>query len=269
MRTLGIGLMVAALGLAGFDAHAKDEAVRIGYVEFAPITFTNAQGQLDGHGTRSMVKLLEAAGLSWRATSLPAARLWDGLKDGSVQLWLGIEVPELADHVLRMKDAAFVLDLDLYWKGQRKLVERPEDLVGASVVLIRGYSYSEWGRFIRARASGVRFFEAANYEAALQMLRRDRADYLLAYRLPLTEDQGALATQGLESRQVATMPCYLQVAKKAPGAQSLLDRLDAAQQSLPGSPAAAGPAGGRPASQPNPGVPHGKTGRGLSEGASR
>ena len=117
----------------------------------------------------------------------------------------------------------------VYWTGDQKKIEKKEDLKGQSVILVRGFSYKDWGKWIRDKANGVFFYEADTHEAAFEMLKRGRATYLLNYKYI---DNQCLKTVKIPDLVINTPQaenvwyCSFNINKKTPNAKRILKKLE-------------------------------------------
>src|SRR6218665_1164095 len=99
--------LLALLCCACMTVRADDELrpVNVGYYEFPPYSWTDLDGQPRGSVLVLTERLLRHAGYRGKYRSLPGARLYAGLQDGSVQLWPGASgKTELRGHTLESRN---------------------------------------------------------------------------------------------------------------------------------------------------------------------
>ena len=75
-------LLIALLWLPAAHADDAKRRIHVGYYEFPPYSYTDAQGQPSGSGLELTARLLEQAGYQAEFRSYPGARLYGGLIDG-------------------------------------------------------------------------------------------------------------------------------------------------------------------------------------------
>lgn len=217
-------------------AHPADARPRIhvGYYEFPPYSYTDAQGQPSGSGLELTARLLEEAGYQAEFRSYPGARLYSGLQDGSVQIWPGAPgKQELADHTIEGRHLLGEITLNLYFRPDTPPPRLPDDLQGRGVILITGYSYwQEVNQWLEDPARRITRHRTSNHTSALEMLQRRRGDYLLDYQAPVDQARRILNQEALPFVEVQRLPLRLIFSRHAPDAERLRDDLDRAYQAL-------------------------------------
>ena len=189
-RTLPVFVAMLLLFTAAQTSHSRDTdkalrdvVIRVGYVEFPGLTHTDPHGKPAGLVNEITIKTLERAGIKYTIAAYPAARLFDELSKGKIDLFNGLgTIPSIRLSTLQSRLNLFPLEMRVYSAGLKKTIHRKEDLAASSVILVRGFTYNDWGGWIRNSDSGVAFHETDTHEAAFDMLKRGRADYLLTYK---------------------------------------------------------------------------------------
>lgn len=230
-------LLVTLLSLLGGIAYATPDParqVKVGYYEFPPYSYTDARGRPSGSGLALAKRLLHQAGYQASFRSLPGARLYNDLRDGSVHLWAGASgKAELRQHTLETHNILGEIVLNLYFRHGTPAPRLPEDLRGKGVIVISGYSYwqpvSQW---LEAPELGIVQHRTASHAAALQMLQRRRGDYLLNYQTPVDQARAEQGLGELPFVQVQRVPLTLVISRRAPEAEALRDALDDAYRAL-------------------------------------
>ncbi|AVO52252.1 ABC transporter substrate-binding protein [Ectopseudomonas mendocina] len=214
-------------------AEAK-QRIHVGYYEFPPYSYTDAQGQPSGSGLELTARLLEQAGYQAEFRSYPGARLYSGLQDGSVQIWPGAPgKTELADHTLEGRHLLGEITLNLYFRPDTPPPHLPDDLQGRGVILITGYSYwQDVNQWLEDPARQITRHRTSSHTSALEMLERRRGDYLLDYQTPVEQAKRALAMGDLPFVEVQRLPLRLIFSRHAPNAERLRDDLDRVYQQL-------------------------------------
>nr|WP_322980584.1 transporter substrate-binding domain-containing protein [Pseudomonas sp. C11] len=227
-------LLFALLWLPVAQATDGTRHIQVGYYEFPPYTYTDAQGEPAGPGLALTRRLLQQAGYTGDFRSYPGARLYSGLRDGSVQLWLGAPgKPELAAHTLEGRNLLGEITLNLYFLRDTLLPRLPEDLKDRSLILITGYSYwqavNDW---LEDPALNLTLHRTASHTSALEMLQRRRGDFLLDYQTPVEQARRRLGMAELPFVQLQHLPLKFIYSRAWPGAERLRDDLEQAYETL-------------------------------------
>lgn len=208
--------------------------LNVGYYEFAPAIYTDAQGTARGEVAELTRRVARQAGFGVRFRSLPGARLYAALENGSIDLWPGAHgKPELAPHTLVGRHTLSQINLNLYHRAGTPAPRIPQDLVGKSLILIGGYSY--WpsvNALLEDPALNLRLLRTSNHLSALEMLRRKRGDYLLDYQIPVEQARQRLQMEALPYQRLTQMPIRFIVSRHARDAEAVVTALDEAYEAL-------------------------------------
>ncbi|AGI22601.1 hypothetical protein H681_03595 [Pseudomonas sp. ATCC 13867] len=206
----------------------------VGYYEFPPYTYTAPDGSTRGSGAEMVRRILLKAGYRARFRSLPSARLYLGLQDGSVQLWAGAPgKPELVGSTLECERTLGHADLNLYRLPSHDAPQLPQGLAGSRIILISGYSY--WKPITDMLDDPhlkLELHRTSTHVAALQMLDRQRGDYLIDYQAPVEQARRELGMAPLAFDRLYSVPTKLIVSRRAPHAEALRAQLDRAYDEL-------------------------------------
>lgn len=213
---------------------ASSPLVSVGFYEFPPYSYSDRDGRPQGAILALTQRLLAHAGYRAELRSYPGARLYAALQDGSVQLWPGAPgKPELAAHTLETRNRLGEIVLNLYFRRDTLLPRIPEDLKGRGVILISGYTYwQQSNALINDPSLGITQHRTGTHTAALEMLHRRRADFLLDYQAPVEQARRRLGMAELPFIRLQRMPLKLILSRHAPGAEALRDALDRAYEEL-------------------------------------
>ncbi|GAB6098015.1 transporter substrate-binding domain-containing protein [Desulfatiferula olefinivorans] len=207
--------------------------LRLGYIEFPPFTYT------DGHDTPAGIfidlanHIFPDAGLSFTAESYPVRRLAEYIGSGDLDVWMGLKtLPEFEGKAFIGKTPIAALVLRAYTRGKKPPIRVKEDLIGKSIIVMRGYSYGGWITYIEDPANQINHIKANKHEAAFNMLRANRADYLLDYKEPSDMALQSVSIPDLSFNQISALPCYIVISRSTPDGQNILDRLEASYHKL-------------------------------------
>jgi len=223
-----------------FVAVAFSQTLKIGYVEFPPMTYTDQNGQPAGYIMDIAVKSLEKAGFDWTAVTLPAKRMAKSLATGKIQVWIGLAtMPQFKGTTHVGKTVVEQLILRAYTIGDNPPIRKQRDLPGKTLLILRGYSYGGWITFIKNPANRIQYLEFDSHEAAFQRLeklsKRIPEIYLLDYKHPSETVLRKRALPDIRFSQISTLDMYFVVTRKMDGAKAVLDRIETAFQQLSAS----------------------------------
>ncbi len=205
--------------------YQQQKPLLVGYINFPPLYFTSEQ-KAQGILVDATKQIFTALNFEYRELLMPTKRLFSSLKVGRIDLWCGIKVAELQEQVLTGKVALHHLTLNLYRSEQSLAVKNKQDLTDKKVILLLGYSYGDWGRYIRNKANKVTFIEVKTHKDALRLLNRGRFQYLLDYQAPMNAAFEKTATAKLPWQTLSSLPIVFNVSKAHPNANLLLARLE-------------------------------------------
>lgn len=231
---LALAALCCCANLATTTLAANKPVVQVGFYEFAPYSYTDAQGQPTGAILQLTARLLEQAGYQAQFRSFPSARLYSGLQDGSVHLWPGAPgKTELLDHTLEAETVLGEIVLNLYFRRDTQMPRLPEDLQGRGMIMITGYTYwQQVNQWLNDPTLAISEHRTSSHISALEMLQRRRADFLLDYSTPVEQARRQLGMRELPFVQLQRIPLRMIVSRHAPGAEALRDALDRAYQEL-------------------------------------
>ena len=232
LRALAVLLLAACGSTTAMAQSGKSVDIEYGFPESPPLSFTNAKGEPEGMLVRLASALFSKAGVSWNAVGYPATRLFSNLANGSTNFAILVNSPTVSDCCIISKTPVFVHELRAYSLGDKPPIKEQSDLVGKSVISIRGYTYGGFIRFVTDEKNRISNNVAANHRTAFEMLAVGRADYLLDYGVNAPE---ALPPEQLAKLKYDTIGYYdifLVVSKKQPNAEQFMARLESILKTL-------------------------------------
>jgi len=231
---LAFAALFCSSGFAQTPPNPETPTVSVGFYEFPPYSYSDSKGRPRGAILKLTERLLRHAGYRAEIRSLPSARVYAGLRDGSVQIWPGAPgKPDLAEHTLESRVKLGEISLNLYFRQDTPTPRIPEDLAGRNIILITGYSY--WkpaSDFLDDPKLGLQQHRTTTHGSALEMLQRHRGDYLLDYLTPVEQARKRLGMAELPHVVLRRVPLHLIVSKHAPNSTALRDALDRAYEEL-------------------------------------
>ncbi|GBC60492.1 hypothetical protein DENIS_1445 [Desulfonema ishimotonii] len=226
---------LSAFGEASaYDAKIPDNFIlKVGYFDFPGLTWLDTDGKSKGLVNEITIKTLENADIPYEIGIYPAGRLFEGLSKGSIHFFNGLKtIPAVAESTISSPIQLFPLEMRAYWRGNKPAIQFKEDFIGHSVVLLKGFSYKDWGAWIRDRKNGIDFYEPYTHKSAFTMLRKGRAEYLLSYKYIDDDILKQIQIPDLVVKPLFRWHCYFNICKDLPWAGTLLKKWKPAISSL-------------------------------------
>lgn len=195
-------------------------------------THTNQQGEPDNPLNSVAATLFTKAGIPWHGRAYPATRLFKYLQDGTVQFSILVRSPALRECCLLSRKPLTHAEIRAYHRAGTMPIKGVNDLLGKSVITIRGYSY---GGLLAAL--GDEHQQTSNnltltHAAAFRMLAEERADYVIDYAGPAAEILATTPIPGLQSELLSRQEVFLVLSKQYPDAERLMSRLEQIAETL-------------------------------------
>lgn len=205
---------------------AAAQPIRVGCVEFPPLTYTDAQGRPAGTAVELIAAILRRAGLEYEIKCYPGARLLASLRDGTAEVAMLIRHPDLLSVVQYGGLPMAHLDLQAYRLAATPPLGGIENSRGKSLVLLRGYGYGGWIDFFTNPDNGLRLSYADSRAAALRMLANGHGAYLVDYAGPAGQALNGTAEPQLRVEPLVRLETYFVVSNQAANPTALLRRIE-------------------------------------------
>lgn len=210
--------------------------IKIGYVEFYPYTFTNDKKVADGLFVNKMNRIIDEykklynQNIIFSFNSLPAKRLFEGLRTGDVHIFIGIRtIPELQSYTESGKNVFGKIELRAYFLNTNSYKKTDFDnldkLNNKTIILISGYGYSGLADKIKKNYK-IKHMEALDHHIAFEMLIRKRGDILLEYKEPAEDIINQYKYENLNYIELMNLDCYIIITKQLKNYKDLLEKLD-------------------------------------------
>lgn len=229
MKRFFVLLACLSLGFAINSAHADQQIDphEFGYIELPPFGYTDDNGEIAGYLADLSRVIFERLERPVHYRELPASRLYHQIRAGDTAMTMGPKgLDQLSDAAHESSEPAVELTLSLYRRSDTPSLTSLEQLRGKRVVLMQGYSYGKLVRFFEEEAEDMQLIEARTHTQALEMLRRERADYLLSYQTPVDTVKARNGVSGLSSDVVGRVPIHLFVSHQVPDGQQIVQEWD-------------------------------------------
>ncbi|WP_150299551.1 substrate-binding periplasmic protein [Pseudomonas profundi] len=234
-------LMACWIGSAGADEMVSDPPevqprpmVEVALMDFPGYAELNADGEIVGKTVRLTARLLEQAGYPYHMRILPAARIWRGLKDGSVDIWPGTLTRSGGEYFTLQTDRSLgLVGIHLYYRPGEPAPVWPEGLHGKRLILMMNHLYTrDLLGVIEDPALEVAIHRASSHAGSVKMLLRGRGDYLLHYRSQVGPVVAQMGIDPLPSLRIVELPMRFVLSQRSGFAEQLKADLDRAYDEL-------------------------------------
>lgn len=190
------------------------------------VAVINDKGQPDTPMTLVAEALMTRAGLSWHAMPYPARRLFDNLRNGTTNFSILVRASSLLDSCIFSKHPIYTTKLNVYYKSDKPPITSRENLSGKHIITIRGYSYGGLLKFISDPDNKIINEVTSTHKAAFEMLKDNRADYLVDYASAADDILSKSPIKGIRSTPIKQLDIFLVLSKSHPGAEKLMIKLE-------------------------------------------
>lgn len=216
---------------------AEPQTIRMGYIEFTPVFYTDAEGVPQGLLVDLARQVVPAAGYQLKLESLPVKRMANRLIKGEIDLWAGLKTLEGFEGNTFAGDSILLqICLNAYTLGEEPAISKKEDLNQKMIIGLRGFSYGGWVTYLKDPANEIDFIEVDSHQSALKVLERNNKTgtkcYLLDYEQPVNKALRTYPVENLRKNPLSCLDAYFVVSKKTPNAKTVLGRLESAYKEM-------------------------------------
>jgi len=216
---------------------AEPQTIRMGYIEFTPVFYTDANGVAQGLLVDLARQVVAVAGYQLELKSLPVKRMASSLIKGDIDLWAGLKTLEgFEDNTYAGESNLLQICLNAYTLGEVPSISAKEDLNHKMIIGLRGFSYGGWVSYLKDPLNEIDFIEVDSHESGLKVLERNNNAgnkcYLLDYEQPVEKALQTHSVENLAKNPINCLDAYFVVSKKTPNARVVLDRLESAYNEL-------------------------------------
>lgn len=219
-------LVLIILFLPGFVVAESPRMLRGGYIDFPPLSYTDASGQAAGEGIELTNRIVREAGFEVTWQEYPLGRIYHSFRHNLIDLWPGSSgVPPIQPYTLETPNApGMEISLYAYHLETTPAIDTMEQIQDKRLILIRGYTYLN--KLDHLRQSNKDIVVAPNHRSALRLLSLGRGDYLLDFGRPLEEAAKTVHVEGLQRSLLDTWRLALVVSRNLEDAAEVVERLD-------------------------------------------
>jgi polar amino acid transport system substrate-binding protein len=224
---------VVIIGLLFFSARSyslenkSTSTLNLGYSEFAPYTFTSAQGLPSGEVNDIVKTVVLKSGYDFTSVPGPNRRLFRDMLIDNIDLLMVVPFKDADSDKLIFGEKAFdTLEITIFWLPEKaRPVTDIVQLREKRLITIAGYSY---GGVFKGEGDLVNaeLFLSESHPQALKALNLGRAPYLLAYKKAVqfySEDDTEVS---LRSFNFKSIPLVLSIRRSYPDAEKVLKELE-------------------------------------------
>jgi polar amino acid transport system substrate-binding protein len=225
------------VGSPGRALAAETQTIRMGYIEFTPVFYTDDDGVAQGLLVDLARQVVPAAGYRLKLESLPVKRMASSLVKGDIDLWAGLKTLEGFEGTTFAGDSNLLqICLNAYALGEKPAISKKEDLNRKMIIGLRGFSYGGWVTYLKNPVNEIDFIEVDSHQSALKVLERNNKTgtkcYLLDYEQPVDKALRTYPVANLMKNPLSCLDAYFVVSKKTPHAKTVLNRLESAYKAL-------------------------------------
>ena len=207
---------------------------RVGIHHIPPFSVIEKSGAYKGILVEVLENTLKKAGISYTVTPVPQKRMYNDLATGDMDISMGVKgVPAYEGKILFSEFVVTNFDLRVYARKGTALIRNKEEFKGKKVIVILGYGYGGFIRFLKDPANHIAIDPTTTHVLAFRKLMAERADYVLDYHRPASV---AIAEEGVAeevvSHSLSKVNVYFIISKKTPNARKLMKQMEEAYQSL-------------------------------------
>ena len=201
-----------------------------GYLTFPPIAYTDEHGAAQGSIIELTNRLAADSGYRLNWINYPINRIYHSLNTGDIDFWPGSpNIPALAGFTIQSSPLGISVKLCAFALPGSPFIHSPEDLVDKQMVLIRGYTYRGQLQSIFSETPHHPIV-APGHEAAMELLEKRRAQYLISYGHPMQEALKDYPLRKTRCDLLDEWPLVYVMSLRNPRAQLIADTLDAAYE---------------------------------------
>lgn len=218
---VSLGLLLMML-LSGYLPAAEPvRTLNAAFLNFPPMAYYDENGDPTGSIIELTNRVAAESGLQINWVSYPIRRIYQGLITGKIDFWPGSQaIPALSEATIETPSIGVNITLCAFSLGTTPSIENVEDLARNELVLIRGYTY-------RAQLDDIfeqslrRPIVAPDHRAAMQLLQKGRADYLISYADPIEKALLHYPQADSKCDVLDTWPLVYVVSKNIPDAEGI------------------------------------------------
>jgi polar amino acid transport system substrate-binding protein len=208
------------------DPAPDRQILQVGYTEFPPFTAQNSRGQATGEFIDITRKVIMEAGYASEFVFLPPSRMLLHLRNGKLDLAPTLNgTPLLMYETLESWVSPVTVELHAWHLNTTETLKTFDQVKNKRLIVISGYNYGGLMLWME-KQSDIDLTEAPNHRAAIDMLKRNRGDYVLDYFKPVQELLSAPGDENIYSTKLSSREGVWAFALSNPQASLLREQFD-------------------------------------------
>ncbi|MDX2104617.1 MAG: transporter substrate-binding domain-containing protein [Alphaproteobacteria bacterium] len=228
LLVVSVLLSMSKAEVARAETAPLPHTVRMVFFSFPPFNFSDGDGVPRGHLIDQFQRMIAVAGLAGSMQEFPVGRARAMLIDGRADVMLTNDTAsELQGHIFSSAEPIMMIVIEVVSLQSLSSLTIPDMLKGRSVILQERYHYSGIMDILTNPENAVRVSGfARDAVSGLRILLAGRSDLYIQYHNHVDDAIARLnVTQPLYRYPVSRIPVYINVSKRVPYAQALLDTL--------------------------------------------
>jgi ABC-type amino acid transport substrate-binding protein len=202
------------------------EKIKIGALHFPPFYVVESKDSVSGYYIDVLKTIFENAGLEYQFEGYPPKRLYIGVAEGLVDVWMGTRgVAVYEDKTIFVEEKIADIFLRCFSIGDTPEIKTKEDLKGKKIITILGYNYGGFISYLNDPENKIEQDPASSHELAFKKLKAGRANYLLDYKLPSETIIKDMDIPGLKWNDLQTIGIYISISKKSERSNEIYEKL--------------------------------------------
>jgi len=202
------------------------DKVKIGALHFPPFYVVETKDDVSGYYIDVLKTIFEHAGLEYTFEGYPPKRLYIGVAEGLVDVWMGTRGVEIyEDKTFYINEKIGDIFLRCFSIGDTPEIKTTENLKGNKIITILGYNYGGFISYLNDPENNIEQDPTSTHELAFKKLKAGRAKYLLDYKLPSEAVLKDLDIPGLKWNDLQSIGIYISISKKSERANEIYEKL--------------------------------------------
>jgi ABC-type amino acid transport substrate-binding protein len=209
-----------------FISFSYAQKIKIGALNFPPFYIVESKDNVKGYYIDVLKKIFENADLEYEFEGYPPKRLYLGLAEGLIDVWMGTRgVDTYEDKTIFVEEKIADIFLRCFWVENDYAIKTKDDLKNKKIITILGYNYGGFIKFLNDPENNIELDPSPGHEIAFKKLKAKRAKYLLDYRLPSESVLQNMEFKGLNRHDLETIGIYISISKKSERANEIYEKL--------------------------------------------
>ncbi len=234
-RTIFYYVLLITLSVGPSSPIAADTPTNIYYAypdQMVIVSRIDENGKFDNPLNKLLDQLFKRAGVNWESKEFPATRMFQTLDKGTANFSILVNSPELSECCLISTTPILSTELRVYHKKGLKALTNIQALRDKNIITLRGYSYGPFKTFIDDPKNRIKVLPTGTHTSAFEMLREERANYLLDYNYPSVVVLKNNPITDIQFEPLTKIDLHLVLHKSYPNAKRFMEQLESIIEDL-------------------------------------